>query len=93
MRKNVIRGLIKAYRDPHTSEGNKKELKKALISEFSLITSEPEELVSDYLLNDWMDNEMRTELEENLREEFGLAEPKVDEEGQIVFRLPKLPKK
>lgn len=89
MRKNVIRSLIKEYHDPTTSEGNKKEIKKALIYELSLITSEPEELISDYLLEGWMDNEMRTELEERLAKELGLP-PHNPEKGEVIFRLPNL---
>ena len=93
MRQTAIRGLIKAYRDPKTTESTKEELKKALKHELSLITSEQEEMISDYLLNDWMDNEIRTELEENIRKEFGLPPYNPDEDGEIVFRLPNLPKK
>ncbi len=93
MRQTAIRGLIKAYRDPSTSEGTKNELKEALRSELASISSESIEMISDYLLNDWMDNEIRTELEENIRKEFGLPEPKLNDNGEIVFRLPNLPKK
>lgn len=89
MRKNVIRGLINAYRDEKTSESNKKELKKALRYELSLIIHEPEDKITDYLLNDWMDNEMRTELEEKLAEEWGLP-PYNPDEDEVVFKLPKL---
>ena len=93
MRQTAIRGLIKAYRDPSTSEGTKNELKEALRSELASISSESTEMISDYLLNDWMDNEIRTELEENIRKEFGLPPYNPDEDGEIVFRLPNLPKK
>lgn len=93
MRQTAIRGLIKAYRDPSTSEGTKNELKEALRSELASISSESTEMISDYLLNDWMDNEIRTELEENIRKEFGLPSYNPDEDGEIVFKLPNLDKK
>ena len=93
MRQAAIRGLMRMYRDPSTSEGNRNELKEALRGELASISSESEELISDYLLNDWIDNEMRTELEEDIRKEFGLPEPNLNDRGEIVFRLPNLPKK
>ena len=91
MRKHAIRGLINAYRDLTTSEETKKEIKKALRYELSLVIAEPEDKITDYLLNDWMDNEMRTELEEELREKWGLP-PYNPDEDEIVFRLPNLDK-
>ena len=89
MRKYAIRGLIKAYQDPTTSEGNKKEIKKALKGELSLIIHEPEESITDFLLQGWMENEMRTNLEEELAKELGLP-PYNPEEDEVVFTLPNL---
>ena len=93
MRKNVIRGLIKEYRNPKTSDVNKEEIKKALKYELSLIIHEPEDNITDYLLEDWMKNEERTETEERvqtwIKENIpDLAKTQV-EEG-VVFTLPKL---
>ncbi len=92
MRKNAIIGLIKAYRDLKTSEETKKELKKALKYELSLIIHEPEDKITDYLLNDWMDNEMRTELEEQLREKFGIEKTNAWNKPIATFKLPNLDK-
>lgn len=65
-RTKIIRDLIKEYLKLEDSNPNKKELKSALKYELSLIIKESEENISDYLLEGWINNELRTELEESL---------------------------
>ena len=67
-RTKVIRDLIREYLKLEDKHPNKEELKKALKYELSLIIKEPEDNISDYLLDGWINNELRTELEES----FGL---------------------
>jgi CRISPR/Cas system-associated protein Cas10 (large subunit of type III CRISPR-Cas system) len=64
MRKQVIRDLIKEYLKLEDDNLNKKELKAALKYELSLIIKEDENNITDYLLDGWINNELRTELEE-----------------------------
>jgi isopropylmalate/homocitrate/citramalate synthase len=74
-RTKIIRELIKEYLKLEDTNLNKNELKKALKYELSLIIKEEEENISDYLLEGWMNNELRTELEES----FGLHSKPADE--------------
>lgn len=64
MRQEVIRGLIKEYLKLEDTNPNKTELKKALKYELSLLIKEDENNITDYLLDGWINNELRTELEE-----------------------------
>ena len=64
MRQEVIRGLIKQYLKLEDTNPNKEELKKALKHELSVIIKESEDNISDYLLDGWINNELRLEIEE-----------------------------
>lgn len=64
-RVKVIRDLIKEYLKLRDTNPNKKELKKALVYELSIRINQPEENISDYLLDGWINDELRIELEEN----------------------------
>ena len=74
-RTKVIRDLIKEYLKLEDSNPNKKELKSALKYELSLIIKESEDNISDHLLDGWINNELRTELEES----FGLHTEPADD--------------
>ena len=88
-RKQAIRALIKHYIKLEDKHPNKKELKDALKYELSELIKEDEDKITDYLLNDWIENERRTELEEDLAKDFGLP-PHNPDEDKVVFKLPKL---
>ena len=64
-RVKVIRDLIKEYLKLRDTNPNKKELKKALVYELSIRINQSEENISDYLLDGWINDELRIELEEN----------------------------
>jgi hypothetical protein len=64
-RVKVIRDLIKEYLKLGDTNPNKKELKKALVYELSIRINQSEENISDYLLDGWINDELRIELEEN----------------------------
>lgn len=67
-RNKAIRELIKEYLKLEDTHPNKKELKKALKGEIAQ-GIEDETDISDFLLDGWINNELRLELEENLQNE------------------------
>ena len=88
-RKETIRDLIRAYMEIDETNLNKKELKSALKDEMIQIYSMKEQ-PTEYLFQKWMENELRTELEEKLAKEFNiektLQKPPVE---NYSFRIPK----
>lgn len=89
-RKQAIRDLIREYLNMEDENLNKKEIKLALKDEMKQIYSMNEE-PTEHLLKKWMENEMRTELEEKLMKEFDIdktLQKEVNEE--YIFKLPNL---
>ena len=89
-RKETIRDLIREYLNMEDENLNKKEIKSALKDEMKQIYSMNEE-PTEHLLKKWMENEMRTELEEKLMKEFDIdktLQKEVNEE--YIFKLPNL---
>ena len=92
-RKETIRDLIRAYMEMDDTNLNKKELKSALKDEMVQIYSMEEE-PTEHLLKKWMENEMRTELEEKLAKELNMVElMKKNNVNDYIFKLPNLDKK
>ena len=92
-RKETIRDLIRAYMEMDDTNLNKKELKSALKDEMMQVYSMKEE-PTEHLLKKWMENEMRTELEEKLAKELNMVElMKKNNVNDYIFKLPKLDKK
>lgn len=89
-RKENLRGLIKEYLNMEDTNLNKKEIKSFLKDEMMEVYSMKEE-PSEYLLKKWMENEMRTELEEKLAKEFNIDTTLQKEAPtDVVFKLPNL---
>ena len=92
-KKQTIRDLIREYLNMEDDNLNKKELKATLKDEMMEVYSMKEE-PTEHLLKKWMENEMRTELEEKLAKEFNMVElMKKDGVNDYIFKLPKLDKK
>ena len=90
MRKETIRDLIREYLNMDDTNSNKKEIKSALKDEMKQIYSMSDE-PTEHLLKKWMENEMRTELEEKLAKEFDIDTTlQKDTPDNVVFKLPKL---
>lgn len=67
---------------------NKKEIKSFLIDEMKLqydMIDEP----TDHLLQGWIENALRTDLEERLRKEFGLPKEVGKTEVISTMKVPK----
>ena len=92
-KKQAIRDMIREYLNIEDTNLNKKEIKVALKDEMMEVYSMKEE-PTEHLLKKWMENEMRTELEEKLAKEFNMVElMKKDGVNDYIFKLPKLDKK
>ena len=89
-RKQAIRDLIREYLNMEDTNLNKKEFKAALKDEMMEVYSMKEE-PTEHLLKKWMENEMRTELEEKLAKQFNI-ETTLQKEAptDVVFKLPNL---
>ena len=88
-RKETIRDLIRAYMEIDETNLNKKELKSALKDEMIQIYSMKEQ-PTEYLFQKWMENELRTELEEKLAKEFNVVElMKKNNVNDYIFKIPK----
>jgi len=89
-RKQAVRDMIRAYMEMDDSNLNKKEFKSFLVDEMKERYSMKDE-PTQHLLQSWMKNELRTELEEKLAEEFGiektLQKPPIE---NYSFKLPKI---
>ena len=87
-RKETIRDLIREYMEMDETNLNKKELKSALKDEMMQVYSMKEQ-PTEHLLKKWMQNEMRTELEEKLAKEFNIEKTLQKEPAEnYSFRLP-----
>ena len=86
-RKETIRELVKEYLKLEDNHPNKKELKSLLISELALNYHCDEDKVSDYLLDGWINNELKVELEE----QYGLNKP--ESRGETISTFKTLDKK
>ena len=92
IRKEVIREMMRAYREMDDSNPNKKEFYNALMDEMCMIYEFDKP--TTHLLEKWIDNEFRTELEEKLAKDFNLEETlKKEPVTDYVFKLPNLDKK
>ena len=92
-RKQTVRDLIREYLNMEDTNLNKKEIKSFLKDEMKQIYSMNDE-PTEHLLKKWMENEMRTELEEKLAKEFNLVDNlKKDNVKDYIFKLPNLDKK
>ena len=78
-RKQTVIELMKAYLDMSNDNLNKKEIKSFLIDELKLQYSLKDE-PTDHLLKSWIDNALRTDLEEKLKKEFGIEDKPLKEE-------------
>ena len=88
-RKDTIRDLIRAYMEMDETNLNKKEFKSLLKDEMIQIYSMKEE-PTEHLLKKWMENELRTELEEKLAKEFNIEETLEKPSFEsYTFRIPK----
>ena len=89
-KKQAIRDLIREYLNMEDSNLNKKEFKTALKDEMMGVYSMKEE-PTEHLLKKWMENEMRTELEEKLAKEFNIETTlQKDAPEDYIFKLPNL---
>ena len=89
-RKQTVVELMKDYLDMEDDNPNKKEIKSFLIDEMKLqyqLTEQP----TDYLLRSWIDNALRTDLEERLKKEFGIKDKPLKEE--YITSIPVLKSK
>ena len=87
-RKETIRDLIREYMEMDETNLNKKEFKSFLVDEMKERYSMKDE-PTQHLLESWMKNELRTELEEKLAEQFGIEEILQKEPVEnYSFRLP-----
>ena len=81
-RRETIRELVKEYLKLEDTHPNKKELKSLLISELALNYHCDEDKVSDYLLDGWINNELKVELEE----QYGLNQEDLEEITIATFK-------
>ena len=81
-RKETIRELVKEYLKLEDTHPNKKELKSSLISELAVNYNCDEDKVSDYLLDGWINNELKVELEE----QYGLNQEDLEEITIATFK-------
>ena len=81
-RKETIRELVKEYLKLEDNHPNKKELKSSLISELAVNYNCDEDKVSDYLLDGWINNELKVELEE----QYGLNQEDLEEITIATFK-------
>jgi hypothetical protein len=89
-RKQTVRDMIRAYMEMDDSNLNKKEFKSFLIDEMKEIYSMKDK-PTQHLLDKWMMNELRTELEEKLAKEFNIEETLQKEPIEnYSFKLPKI---
>jgi hypothetical protein len=87
-RQDTILELMRTYLDMSDDNLNKKEIKKFLKDELKNQVSLKEE-PTDHLLKGWIDNALRTDLEERLRKEFGLPKEVGKTEVIGTMKVPK----
>ena len=91
-RDNVVRELMKEYQKLDNSHPNKKEIKKFLIDE--LMSKFPTS-GNESMLEGWIQNEMKLELEEKLEAFVSASFPTNThleyKKEMITIHLPKLP--
>jgi hypothetical protein len=93
IKKEAIRDLMREYRDLNDTHPNKVELRNALVEEMCMIYQMEEE-PTNHLLEAWIDNEFRTELEEKLKKQFNIEDTLSKEPVEdYKFKLPIFRKK
>lgn len=78
-RQDTILELMRTYLDMSDDNLNKKEIKGFLKDELKNQISLKEE-PTDHLLKGWIDNALRTDLEEKLKKEFGIKDTPLKKE-------------